>query len=1466
MDIKIGKADIASLGCEGCKKKFICNICSALSPADKTSIESTLGLKIPEQDPPAIMDNSGGEGEKGILQYILQSGKTVISSDKDSNLTASYTDSVLGNPYVLWDSTSLPTFSLEDSRKIGKAEYDAEDNSMKANLQSIASRGVDFIYQMSFSPNFSSLYSRLSGYAVGIYSGYGIKVSAHNSIRPDLIQIILPMAGVKVLSDDFSPIDNDGRKYILRVCDIKTSEFTNSFFFELAYYMILLKCWLTDNALDSVFDVSYDAKIFPFDVVNNKIRDDIEWKMDFSLIKDKILDILNTTIPETLNGISHGDKSLIEKVKCSPRCQVCDYYGGQFEGKLFLKYRHDDPTNGEDNYRAHIQNPTNNYCRYYLPSVSDVNILSGIHACDIKYLQDKALDTTSSLKTALVSQTPVQDNSELLANSQSLIKEIDVIGRSIAEAKVDATKAIPSARTQLRIFTFIRQDSQQRMLGCGISYNIYVPSVDTSTTTGMNVDATGALLESKEEMLVEVDQADANSKLTVMISYITKMHEVLERYSSVRRLFTDATGATKSVGVTYGIYYWGRKTYDAFKNNLGELLEFLSVNGGSVASLYSGTRMTLPQINALNRRVVNAINNFANMFTDERITDYERILKNPLFDLQKIYKELAAVDTNFQYNLIDVYNVVTGNSVKNFYYRPDSDNYSVYIYDKWYSIDRSRQSVEKAEFEAKLKAVDRQHLYYLSILCDRLYDRTGVFGGVVKNGNAPVLGEILQRPSITIPEFMLLYLFRKLDAAYDQVEIEDSHVCGDLKKQYSGKGIYLERELTSAERVALSISLMPNQRAYKIPDIAENANFDESSFGLTVYPQNKFSETFKKFTNDSLFAHFCIFVNEELPGWTKYTGRGYSDIVNCKIAQIDITQQFVILEYEDWILNIMTELHTLYGYDFTRDMFLESAFKDVWSSRLKNTIESIQRPRSVNKRNLVLAPTLIHDYAISDTDVERKLLTVVPAGNPVRLDDSQRRAIASIFNDNISLLWGPPGTGKSHTLAHYLLLELIEKNNFKILLLGNYTATDNLCNSLLETIDDYGAPSAICSKFEIIRMHSEFKALEQLHAVARVKYDDWVPQASTPIVLSRDFSIVSSTPESFAKVIKSGISPKFRAINDFDVVIVDEASQMDVGHFLTALLKVKATNGTHTKLVIAGDDKQLQPVQKTKIKENDTSWFGSIYNYYKNYRDASGTNIFTPLPLEISRRSNHCIIDFIREAFGYNASFISDVSVRNQLVSYVNAGYSSAMYEKCLKPEVGLSLMVYSDGLSSQRNSFEETQIVNVVLELWRKGLTSHPDFEKFFEKGVGIVIPHRAQCTAIRKRLITEFKRILPTGSYSPAEIKKVINASVDTVERFQGQQRDIILAGYVLGNEDAISDEETFIYDSCRLNVVISRARYKAIIIASRELMDNISNDIDVLELQKAFQKLKVYCNDKTAISEPGWNNGELYTKEII
>ena len=70
MNIRIGKTDVASLGCEGCKKKFVYNIANN-SSADKTEVERVLGITVPEMDPPAIIDNSGGEGEKGVLLYLL---------------------------------------------------------------------------------------------------------------------------------------------------------------------------------------------------------------------------------------------------------------------------------------------------------------------------------------------------------------------------------------------------------------------------------------------------------------------------------------------------------------------------------------------------------------------------------------------------------------------------------------------------------------------------------------------------------------------------------------------------------------------------------------------------------------------------------------------------------------------------------------------------------------------------------------------------------------------------------------------------------------------------------------------------------------------------------------------------------------------------------------------------------------------------------------------------------------------------------------------------------------------------------------------------------------------------------------------------------------------------------------------------------------------------------------------------
>ena len=54
-------------------------------------------------------------------------------------------------------------------------------------------------------------------------------------------------------------------------------------------------------------------------------------------------------------------------------------------------------------------------------------------------------------------------------------------------------------------------------------------------------------------------------------------------------------------------------------------------------------------------------------------------------------------------------------------------------------------------------------------------------------------------------------------------------------------------------------------------------------------------------------------------------------------------------------------------------------------------------------------------------------------------------------------------------------------------------------------------------------------------------------------------------------------------------------------------------------------------------------------------------------------------------------------------------------------------------------------------------------------------------------------------------------IRDAADTVERFQGQQRDVIIASYTLGDPAQIAEEDEFLMSLNRFNVIASRARAK-------------------------------------------------------
>jgi superfamily I DNA and/or RNA helicase len=112
----------------------------------------------------------------------------------------------------------------------------------------------------------------------------------------------------------------------------------------------------------------------------------------------------------------------------------------------------------------------------------------------------------------------------------------------------------------------------------------------------------------------------------------------------------------------------------------------------------------------------------------------------------------------------------------------------------------------------------------------------------------------------------------------------------------------------------------------------------------------------------------------------------------------------------------------------------------------------------------------------------------------------------------------------------------------------------------------------------------------------------------------------------------------------------------------------------------------------------------------------------------------------------------------------------------------------------------------------------------------IGVVTPHRAQRAAV----VTLLQRALrPEGV--PAHL---IDDAVDTVERFQGGERTLILVSFGLGDPDLIQHEESFLFQKERINVAVTRARAKVILFVTRDLSFHLPNDPVVIEASKAIK----------------------------
>lgn len=149
-----------------------------------------------------------------------------------------------------------------------------------------------------------------------------------------------------------------------------------------------------------------------------------------------------------------------------------------------------------------------------------------------------------------------------------------------------------------------------------------------------------------------------------------------------------------------------------------------------------------------------------------------------------------------------------------------------------------------------------------------------------------------------------------------------------------------------------------------------------------------------------------------------------------------------------------------------------------------------------------------------------------------------------------------------------------------------------------------------------------------------------------------------------------------------------------------------------------------------------------------------------------------------------------------------------------------MALVTYPEQPHTLSNPFEAQTVAALTL-LYRRSLEAELGpltEEDFWGERLGIVTPHRAQMSSIRN-ILENAARMEPTSL-----------PFVDTVDRFQGQERDLVIASYTVADRDFVGSEAGFILDPRRFNVTLTRARSKFVMLVSDAVVGHLPADAEV------------------------------------
>lgn len=548
----------------------------------------------------------------------------------------------------------------------------------------------------------------------------------------------------------------------------------------------------------------------------------------------------------------------------------------------------------------------------------------------------------------------------------------------------------------------------------------------------------------------------------------------------------------------------------------------------------------------------------------------------------------------------------------------------------------------------------------------------------------------------------------------------------------------------------------------------------ESGYGLGDYPYLIVERTQLIDRSHQFYGGNSIVIFSTLEEYKEEEVKGSIHFVNRNQMKIN----FLVDELPDWINK---------GKLGVRLYFDEGSFQQM--EKTLHNLSSNQHPRALELANILLGNQKAH--------FEKSHLFEIPT-----LNYSQNKAVHEILTAyDVALVHGPPGTGKTTTLVEAIAQLAKHEKNILVTAPSN-AAVDLLTEKLAEaglSVLRIGNLSRIDEKVvvhtleQLMTKHPQYKEIkkarkeaQELRKIAtQYKRSFGKEERQQRNLLLQEAKNVAKhgiatenhiieTLLNHSQVITTtlvGSNHHYLEKIHFKTVFIDEAAQALEPATWIPISKAE-------KVVLAGDPFQLPPTVKSDLAKKKGLAISLMEHGIQQLEKVS--------LLDTQYRMNELIMNFSNQEF-YKNQLKADKNVANH----------------CLIDEFPMEF-IDTAGCSFEEESVEGSTSLHNVEEckLIQKHLEELQNRHQAEEYTVGVISPYKGQ---------VEYMKTV----FSSQE-----NVSINTIDSFQGQEKDVIYISLVRSNLDG---EIGFLKDYRRMNVAMTRAKKKLVIIGDSGTLGN-------------------------------------------